>query len=92
MKLTPPLTALTQQSLDPIEPLDPILTVAIIMSGPLLLGVMVWVAIKWLDLESVCHYGTDCHRRSPGISADLPIIHRVPRRDKRYSYRAGLVD
>jgi hypothetical protein len=53
MKLTPPLTALTQQGLDPIDPLGPILTVAIIMSGPLLLGVMVWVAIKWLDPESV---------------------------------------
>ena len=53
MKLTPALTALTQRSLDPIEPLGPILTFAIIMSGPLLLGVMVWVAIQWLDPGSV---------------------------------------
>jgi len=55
MKLTPPLTALTQRNLertgmgDPIEPLDPMLTFVIIMSGPLLLGVMVWVAMQCLD-------------------------------------------
>jgi len=52
----PPWITLTQRSLegtgmgDPIEPLNPMLTVAITMSGPLLLGVMVWVAINWLDL------------------------------------------
>jgi hypothetical protein len=55
MNLTTPMTALTQQSIegagmrDPIEPLDPTLTFAIIMSGPLVVGVMVWVAIKWFD-------------------------------------------
>ena len=34
---------------DPIEPLDPLLSFAITMTGPLLLGAMVWVATKWLD-------------------------------------------
>jgi hypothetical protein len=55
MNLTTPMTGLTQQSIesagmgDPIEPLDPTLTFAIIMSGPLVVGVMVWVAMKWFD-------------------------------------------
>ena len=29
--------------------LDALLTFALSMSGPLFLGVMVWVAIKWLE-------------------------------------------
>ena len=53
--ILPPWITLTQRSLEgtgmghPIEPLHPMFTFSIIMSGPLLLGVMVWVAMKWLD-------------------------------------------
>ena len=32
-----------------MEPLDPALSFSISKSGPLLLGVMVWVAMKWID-------------------------------------------
>ena len=53
--ILPPWITLTQRSLEgngmghPIQPLNPVFTFAIIMSVPLLLGVMVWVTMEWFD-------------------------------------------